>query len=44
MEEGKQGSEATPLMMSKKKSIKKNITKEDKFMVNRAFKSKMKKI
>lgn len=33
-----------PLVMSKKKSVKKNITKADKFIVNRAFKSKMKRI
>ena len=32
------------LMMSKKKSIKKAITKTDKFSVNRQFKSKMRRI
>ena len=36
--------EGKPLMLSKKLSIKKQITKEDRFRVNRQFKSKMKKI
>ena len=31
-------------MMSKKRSIKKAITKDDKFKVNRAFRSRMKRI
>ena len=42
--------EATPdantpaVMMSKKKSIKKTISKEDKFFVNMGFRSKLRRI
>jgi len=36
--------EETPLVMSKAKSFKKTISKEDKFSVNRNFRSKMRRI
>jgi hypothetical protein len=40
----KPATEETPVVMSKAKSFKKTIAKEDKFSVNRNFKSKMRRI
>ena len=45
MQEQKQkDGESKPAMLSKKRIVKKAITKDDKFKVNQTFRSKMKKI
>lgn len=44
MQEEKAATTSKPAMLSKKMVIKKQITKDDKFKVNRNFRSKMKKI